>query len=221
VVKAESRCDLRVIGGDSEENGLFLEKKSEFARGTVGAEVVREMEGGSGACGYGGIGTKSTEGKEAGGFVEAEAGAELTGGGSDDAAAEGGVEGTETVEFDGDGGLAGGGADGAASATDGFARQKKLGKDPAEFGLPAGLFFAGQFGKVGEILVEVWVVDAELGKKFVADFVAGEGGVGVGGVFAPGLVCGLEECFDVGAAGFEEGTEDFALWQCDDGVDGA
>jgi hypothetical protein len=58
--------------------------------------------------------------------------------------------------------LTGGGADGAASATDGFAGQKKLGQDFAEFGLPAGFFFAGEFGEVGEGLVQVWVVGAEL-----------------------------------------------------------
>ena len=55
----------------------------------------------------------------------------------------------------------------------------------------------------------------------MADLVAGEGGVGVGGVFAPGLVDGFEEGFDVGAAGVEEGAEDLSLLQSDDGVDGA
>ncbi len=79
-------------------------------------------------------------------------------------------------------GFAGGGADGAASATDGFAGEEELGEDAGEFGLPAGLFFAGEFGEVGEGLVEVGVVGAELGEEFVADVVAGEGGVGVGGV---------------------------------------
>jgi hypothetical protein len=94
------------------------------------------VKGGSGAGGDGGcadwrIWTKSTEGEEAGGLVEAEAGSELAGGGTEDAAAEGGVEGAEAVEFDGDGGLAGSGADGAASATDGFAGEQELGEDAA------------------------------------------------------------------------------------------
>jgi hypothetical protein len=87
--------------------------------------------------------------------------------------------------------------------------------------LPAGFFFAGDFGEVGEGLVQIWIVGAELGKEFVADPVAGKGGVGVGGVFAPGLVDGVEEGFDVGAAGIEEGAEDFAFWQSNGGVDGA
>ena len=158
-----------------------------------------------------GCGAKAAEGEEAGGLVEAEAGAELAGGGAEDAAAEGGVEGAEAVEFDGDGGLAGGGADGAASASDGFAGEKELGEEAAEFGLPAGLFFAGEFGEVGEGLVEVGVVGAELGEELVADAVAGVGGVGVGGVVAPGLVEWIEEGLDVGAAGVEEGAEDLSL----------
>ena len=44
----------------------------------------------------------------------------------------------------------------------------------------------------------------------MADAVAGEGGVGVGGVFAPGLVGAREVGFDFGAAGLEEGAEDFS-----------
>ncbi len=179
------------------------------------------MEGGSGAGGYGGIGSKSTEGEEAGGLVEAETRAELAGGGTEDAAAKGWVEGAEAVEFDGDGGLAGSGADGAAASADGFAGQEELGEDAGEFGLPAGFFFAGEFGEVGERLVEVGIVGAELGKEFVADFVAGEGDVGVGGVVAPGLIGLFEEGFDVGAASVEEGAEDLSFWQSDDGMDGA
>ena len=113
---------------------LLLEEKAKFARGTVGAEVVGEMEAGSGARGDGGgsggwVRLESAEGEESGGLVEAEAGAELAGGGAEDAAAEGWVEGAETVEFDGYGGLAGGGADGAASSADGLAGEEELGEE--------------------------------------------------------------------------------------------
>jgi len=55
----------------------------------------------------------------------------------------------------------------------------------------------------------------------VADLVAGKGGVGVGGVVAPGLVGAFEEGFDVGAASVEKGAEDFSFWERDDGMDGA
>jgi hypothetical protein len=59
-------------------------------------------------------------------------------------------------------------------------------------------------------LVEIWIEGAELGEELVADFVAGESGVGVSGVFTPGLVGLVEEGFDVGAAGVEEGAKDFS-----------
>ncbi len=55
----------------------------------------------------------------------------------------------------------------------------------------------------------------------MADLVAGKGGVGVGGVFAPGLVDGFEEGFDFGSASLEEGAEDFSFGEGDEGVDGA
>ncbi len=42
------------------------------------------------------------------------------------------------------------------------------------------------------------------------DAVAGVGGVGVGGVFAPGLAGLAEEGLDVGSAGVEEGAEDLS-----------
>jgi len=184
-------------------------------------ELVGEVEGRAGAGGDGWIGSKSAESEEAGGFVEAEAGSELAGGGAEDAAAEGGIECAEAVEFDGDCGFTGGCADGSASPTDRFAGEEELGEEASEFGLPAGFFFAGKLREIGEGLIEVRIVGAELREKFVADFVAGEGGVGVGRVFAPGLVALFEEGFDVGAADVEEGAEDFSFCEGNDGVDGA
>ena len=87
--------------------------------------------------------------------------------------------------------------------------------------MPAGLFFAGKLGHVGEGLVEIWVVGAELGEELVTDFVAGVGCVGVGGVGAPGLVELGEPGFDFGAAGLQEGAENLSFCEWDDGVDGA
>jgi hypothetical protein len=78
-----------------------LEEEAEFAGGAFGSEALGEVEGGAGAGSYRGAGEKSTEGKEAGGLVEAEAGSQLAGGGSEDAAAQGRVQGAEAVEFDG------------------------------------------------------------------------------------------------------------------------
>jgi hypothetical protein len=101
-----------------------------------------------------------------------------------------------------------------------------LGEDAVQLGLPAGLLLAGELGEVAEGLIETWVVGAELGEELVADFVAGVGGVGVGGVFAPGLVGLLEKGFDVGSAGVQEGAEDLAgalvgVVDEDYGMDGA
>ena len=54
----------------------------------------------------------------------------------------------------------------------------------------------------------------------MADAVSSVGGVGVGGVFAPGLVGLAEEGFDVGSAGVEEGAEDLSGPVAGDGDDG-
>jgi hypothetical protein len=50
---------------DGLADGLIVEKEAEFAGGAVGSETVGEVEGGAGAGGYGGVGSKSTEGEEA------------------------------------------------------------------------------------------------------------------------------------------------------------
>jgi len=220
-----NRGGLRCVQDDDSVYLLLVAVEAEFSGGAVGSEVVGKMEGGASSGGYGGradggVGLEAGEGEEAGGFVEAEAGSDAAGRGAEDSAAEGWVEGTEAVEFDGDGGFAGGGADGAATSSDWFAGEQELREDSGEFGLPAGLFFSGEFGEVGKGLVYGGVEGSELGEEFVADAVASEGGVGVGGVFAPRLVRGFEEGFDVGATGLEEGAEDFAFWLGEDWVDG-
>jgi hypothetical protein len=95
--------------------------EADLAQGALGAEVVGELERRAGAWSDGGVGGEAGEGEEAGGLLEAEAGAELAGGGAEDAAAERGIEGAEAVDLEGEGLLAGGGGDGAAAAADGFA----------------------------------------------------------------------------------------------------
>jgi len=95
--------------------------------------------------------------------------------------------------------------------------------------LPAGLFFTCELGEVGEGLVDGGVEGAKLGQELVADAIAGVGGVGVGGVFPPGLVLSAEVSFDFGSAALEEGSEDSSgpliraasgRLDMDDGVDG-
>jgi hypothetical protein len=90
------------IGRDRLDLRLFLTEEANFAGGAVGAETVREVQGGSGSGGDSGsvprkAGRKSTDGKKAGGFIEAKAGSQLAGGGTEDATAEGGVEGAKAV----------------------------------------------------------------------------------------------------------------------------
>jgi hypothetical protein len=194
--------------------------EAEFARGALGQEAIGELKRGPGLGGDCRDRGKSAKGKEARGLVEAQAHAELTGGGPDDPAAGGGVEGPDTGELDRDGGFAGDGGDGSAATAGGQAGEEELREEVVELGLPTGFFFAGKLSEVGEGLVERGVLLAKDWEDGVADAVAGEGLVGVGGVFAPGLVEGFEEGFDLGAAGLEEGAQDLASGHGDDGVDG-
>jgi hypothetical protein len=100
--------------------------------------------------------------------------------------------------------LCGVGADGAAAPADGFAGEQELREQAVEFDLPAGLFFAGELGEVAEGLVERWIFGAEQGQDVMADAIAGEGFVGVGGVVAPRLMELVEVGLDLGAADMEE-----------------
>ena len=80
-----------------------------------------------------------------------------------------------------------------------------------EFGVPPGFFVAGQLGHLGQVLAEAGIPGFEERQQFVADAVAGEGEVAVGGVLAPGLAEGVEVGFDFGAGGGEERAEDAAF----------
>jgi hypothetical protein len=93
--------------------------------------------------------------------------------------------------------------DGAAPAADGFAGEQELREQSAEFGSPARLFFAGELGEIAEGLVEGGIFCAEQWQDVMADAVSGEGGVGVGGVVAPGLIEMIEVGLDLGAADVE------------------
>ena len=187
---------------------MLTRGEAELAGGAFGEEAAGDLERGAGPGGDGGEGEEAAEGEQARGLREADADAELAGGGAEDAAAEAGVEGAETFDLDGEADGAGGGGDGAAAAANGLTRKKDLGEDAAELGGPAGLVLAGEFGEVREGLVEGGIEVAELGQELVTEAVAGEGGVGVGVVVAPGLADGAEVGFDHVAADAEEGAED-------------
>ena len=138
--------------------------------------------------------------------------AELTGGGADDAAAECRVEGAEAVELYCKRRATRRRGVGAAAAADGGAWEEDLGEQAGEFDGPAKLFFAGKLGEVRECSVDRGIFGAEHGEDGVAEAIAGEGFVGVRGVFAPGLVLRFEVEAEVGAAGLEEGAEDTAFF---------
>ena len=168
----------------------YLAVEAEFAGGALGAEAGWRAGGWRRALsGTVGMETEAAEGEEAGGLVEAEAGAELTGGGAEDAAAEGGVEGAEALELDGDE------ADSPGAVL--------TARPPPRTGLPGSRSWGRR--RVSSVcqrdsssrassarLARVWSRDGfsarRSGQDGVADAVAGEGVVGVGGVFAPGLV---------------------------------
>jgi len=84
--------------------------------------------------------------------------------------------------------------------------------------LPPELFVAGQFGHLGEVVAEAGIPGFEEGQEFVPDAVAGEGGVAVGGVFAPRLADLIQVGFDFGAGCGEERAEDAAFGELDDRV---
>ncbi len=165
--------------------------EAKLAEGALGEDVAGDAEGAAGFGGDCGLIDKAAEGEQAGGLGEADVGSELAGGGAEDTAAKAAVEWSQAFDLDRDGCVGHSVADSASTAADGLAGKEERRQDAGELGLPAGLVFAGEFGQVGERSVEVGVELAELGEELVADAVTGEGGVGVGSVFAPGLVEGV------------------------------
>ena len=128
--------------------------EAEFAGGSLGEQAAGDAERGAGLCGDGGHRVEAAEGEEAGGLVEADAGAEPAGGGAENSAASCGAEGAEAFDLDGEGGDGGAGGDGTAAAAGGLAGEEELGEETVELGLPVGFFVAGELGEVGEGLVE-------------------------------------------------------------------
>ena len=134
----------------------------------------------------------------------------MTGGGADDAPPKCGIESFEAVNLDGESLFADLRGIGASSATSGLAGEDELRQEFLEFDGPAGFLLTSEFSQVGEGLVDAGVLLAEDREHGVPDAVAGEGLVGVGGVFAPGLVALAQVGAEVVAAGVEERAKDFA-----------
>ncbi len=160
----------------------------------------------------------SGDGEGAKGFGGAEVGskAKLFSGIAQDAALQGGLEGGEGGEVEGDAFRGG-----TASAADGAAGEDDVGGDARDLVGPEDFFVVGEFSHLGEVLAEAGVPGFEEREQFATDAVAGKGELSVGGVFAPGLVEGIQVGFDFSAGGGEEGAEDAAFGVLDGGMDAA
>lgn len=102
------------------------------------------------------------------------------------------------------------GRGGSATAADGPAGEQQLRRQPLKLGLPEGFFVAGQKGHLREMLAEARVEGVERGQQLVSNAVAGEGGVSIGGVRAPGLVEDAEIVLNLRARDGEERAKDWA-----------
>ena len=138
--------------------------------------------------------------------VKAWRSAEQAGGVAEESALErNGLRG-EAERIEGDGVVLGG----TATAADGLSGVDEQRGEAVEFGLPEGFLVAGERGHVGEVFADLGVPLFEFREQLMADAVAGEGRVAVGGVFAPGLSAFREPSLDLGAANGQHGAEDFA-----------
>ena len=84
-----------------------------------------------------------------------------------------------------------------------------------QFGLPPGLLVAGQRGHLRQVLAQLRVPALQQRQQLVADAVAGEGKVAVGGVFAPALTQRAEIGLDLSPRSGEQRAQDAALGKFD------
>jgi hypothetical protein len=107
---------------------------------------------------------------------------------------------------------------GAATSADWTASQEQLLGEAGDFGIPKGLFVAGQFGHVGEMLADTGIPLLQFWQKLVAQTVACVGMVLIRGVFAPGLMESGEIGFDLGTGDGQHWAENAPFWKLDDGM---
>ena len=184
-------------------------REAEFARAALGAEAVSQLQALAGAAGEG-QGAQSLGGGEIG------CGAELLGGTAQQAALQGDRQSGQAGDVDGQRRRE---RVCPAASAHWAATQQQLGRNAGQFGLPPGFLVAGQICHLRQVLAQAWVPFLEQRQQLAADAVAGEGGVAVGGVFAPGLVQVIEEGLYFGACGLEQRTEDAALGKFNEGMD--
>ena len=148
--------------------------------------------------------------KQAERFSRGEGDAHALSGEAEQAAARGEVEGAESCDVEGDRLFLRAGGDGAAAAADGAAGDGEFGEEAGDARLPAGLFFASEFGGLAQGGGERGIELAQQRHDAVAKSVAGMGVGRVGAVFAPGLVTRVEEGDDLFAGCGKEWADDLA-----------
>ena len=153
------------------------------------------------------------------GLLKGESCPQLTSGDADYSPAQGRVKRAQTFKLEGAGLLAGRRGAGTSSTTDGRSGEDDLGHDAGEFCGPARFFLAGEFGQVGESLVDGRVFLAQDGQDRTTEAIAGEALVVVRGVFTPGLVALGKKATQIVAASGEQRPQDRAGRKPDDGRD--
>ncbi len=102
---------------------------------------------------------------------------------------------------------------GASSTANGTAGQNQLRSQADQLGLPPGFLIARQLGHLGHVLTQARVPGFKERQQFVADAVAGEGEMAVGGVLAPGLAQITEIGLDLGPGCCQKRAENDAAFR--------
>jgi len=173
--------------------------QAQLARGALGAQAL---------CQFPFLAGTSVKGKTSQclGCGEIELCTELAGGMAQQAALHGRSKGRQPGYIKGQPGIGG-----SATSADRPSRQNQLRGETGEFCLPPGFFVARQLSHLSEVVAEARIPGFEQRQQLMADAVAGEGGVAVGGVLAPALGERVQKCLNVGPAGFQHWPEDAAF----------
>ena len=174
-------------------------RKTQLAGGSLRAQAGRERET------LPGVALKGEHTERFGGR-EIELRAEPACGVAQEAALERGIERGQARAFESEAF-----ARGAASAANREPGQDQLRCEAGELGLPKSFFIAGEPGHVGKMGAQLRIPGFEQREQLMADAVAGEGEMAVGGVFAPGLAEAEQVGFDLGAGDTEERAKDMAF----------
>ena len=111
------------------------------------------------------------------------------------------------------------GACGSSSAAHRATAEDDLRSQPGDFAFPEGVFAPGKFRHLGKMLAEPRIPAFKQRQKLVANAIACEGEVAIGGVLAPGLVSSAKKCLDLSTSRSDDRANDSALGKFKDGMD--